>query len=232
MNMQNPRATIGDNSPPTPMEVCASEHDDVISEAANWADGDAVESEDQMNAVDVIIKGLKSYRSDLNKAGKEYTSPAHTIWKEKVAEVKTYTDDADLMQKALVAAVAPFKAKLAAEKEAERQAAWAAAREAERKADEAARKVNAADLEAAREAEAAKEAAMDAKKAASAAQKDTVKGLRTVTKHEICDMRALVNWIATNDKGAMAEFATEYARKHHKDIPDAIVETVTSKEAF
>jgi hypothetical protein len=37
-----------------------------------------------------------------------------------------------------------------------------------------------------------------------------------VTHHEITDMRSLVNWIATHDKDAMREFATEYARKHAK----------------
>jgi hypothetical protein len=37
-----------------------------------------------------------------------------------------------------------------------------------------------------------------------------------VTHHEITDMRSLVNWIATQDKDAMREFATEYARKNAK----------------
>lgn len=228
----NAHAEIGHNQPPTPMEICASEHDAAISEAQNWGDGVLVESEDQMKAVDQVIKGLKTYRTALNKAGKEYTQPAHEIWKGRVSEVKVYTDDADLLQKAMVALVAPFKAKLAAEKEAERQAAWEAARQAEREAAEIAARANAANIEQTREAEDAKAVAMEAKKLASAAQKDKVKGLRTVTRHEILSMRDLVNWIATNDKAAMAEFAMEYARKTHPEIPDAIVRTWTEKEAF
>jgi hypothetical protein len=185
-----------------------------------------------MDAVNSLIKDIKSYRSALTKAGKEYTDPAHKTWKGMVAEVKIYADDGDIMQAALVAAVAPFKAKLAAQKEAERQAAWQAARDAERAAEALAAKANAANIEDARAADAARHAALEAKKAASAAQKDTVKGMRTVTKHEVCDMRGLVNWIATNDKAAMAVFATEYARKTHADIPDAIVRTWTEKECF
>lgn len=225
-------APQGHNNPPSPMEVCASEHDDMISEGMNWADGEAVTDEPSMLAVDAIIKGVKSYRSALVKAGKDHTAPLHDVWKAAVADVKVYTEDADRLQAALVSVVAPFKAKLAAQKEAERQAAWQAARDAERAAEALAAKANAANIEDARAADAARHAALEAKKAASAAQKDTVKGMRTVTKHEVCDMRGLVNWIATNDKAAMAVFATEYARKKHADIPDAIVRTWTEKESF
>jgi hypothetical protein len=146
--------------------------------------------------------------------------------------VKVYTDDADRIQAALVASVGPFKATLAAEKEAARRAAWQAAQDAERAAEELARAANASDLDAQRAADAARNAALDARKAASSAQKDTVKGLRTVTHHEVCDMRGLVNWIATNDKDAMAEFARAYAAKNHSNMPDAIVRTWTTKEAF
>ena len=56
--------------------------------------------------------------------------------------------------------------------------------------------------------------------------------MRTDPHHEIVEMRDLVNWIATNDKPAMAEFATEYARKKHAAIPDGIVLTWQTKEAF
>lgn len=77
-----------------------------------------------------------------------------------------------------------------------------------------------------------KQEALEAQKAASAAQKDTVKGMRKVDKHEICDMRELVNFIAKNHKEEMAEFATEFARRNHKNIPDDVVRSWTEKEAF
>lgn len=231
MNDMSP-AGIGHNQAPDPIELVTAEYDATITEAQNWTDGEPVTTEAQMKAVDEIIGSFKSYRTALTKAAKERTDPLHKAWKAEVAAVKVYTDDADQIQAALVATVAPFKATLAAEKEAARQAEWAKAREAERAAEEAARNANAADLDAQREAVVAKAAALEANKRASAAQKDTVKGMRTVTHHEVCDMRALVNWIATNDKDAMADFARAYAAKHHSNMPDAIVRTWTTKEAF
>ena len=228
----NTRAVIGGNSPPDPIEVLTAQYDDIISEAQNWSDGESVTDEAQMNAVDELIKRFKTYRADLTQAAKERTDPLHKAWKSEVAAVKIYTDDADLLQRTLVAAVAPFKAKLAAEKEAARKAAWQAAQDAEREANAKAAAADTANIEAQREAAQAQAAAMEARKTASAAQKDTVKGMRTVHYHDIADMRALVNWIATNDKPAMAAFAEAYAARNHKDIPDAVVRSWTAKEAF
>jgi|GEM_PF-505576 len=232
MTDTNTRAVIGGNSPPDPIEVLTAQYDDIISEAQNWSDGESVTDEAQMNAVDELIKGFKTYRADLTKAAKERTDPLHKAWKSEVAAVKVYTDDADLLQRTLVAAVAPFKAKLAAEKEAARKAAWQAAQYAEREANAKAAAADTANIESQREAAQAQAAAMEARKTASAAQKDTVKGMRTVHYHDIADMRALVNWIATNDKPAMAAFAEAYAARNHKDIPDAVVRSWTAKEAF
>ena len=232
MTDTNTRAVIGGNSPPDPIEVLTAQYDDIISEAQNWSDGESVTDEAQMNAVDELIRGFKTYRADLTKAAKERTDPLHQAWKSEVAAVRVYTDDADLLQRTLVAAVAPFKAKLAAEKEAARKAAWQAAQDAEREANAKAAAADTANIEAQREAAQAQAAAMEARKTASAAQKDTVKGMRTVHYHDIADMRALVNWIATNDKPAMAAFAEAYAARNHKDIPDAVVRSWTAKEAF
>ena len=225
-------AGLGHNNPPDPLETVASQYDDIISEATNWTDGEPVTTEAQMLSVDALIKGFKTYRADLAKAGKERTEPLHRAWKAEVAAVKVYTDDADRIQAALVASVGQFKATLAAEKEAARRAAWQDAQDAERAAEELARAADVSNLDAQREADAARHAALKAKKAASAAQKDTVKGMRDVTHYQIQEMRALVNWIAANDKPAMAAFAEAYAAKNHKNIIDAIVRTWTTKEAF
>jgi hypothetical protein len=228
----NDLSPMGHNFPPTPMEECATVHDATISEAQNWGDGCLTETQGQHDAVDVLIKGMKSYRSALTKAGKEHTDPAHKAWKSKVAEVKVYSDDGDILQAALVSANAPFKLKLEAEREAERKAAWDKAREAEREANEREATANAASIEEVRAVAAAREAALDAKKAASAAQKNTTQGLRKVTNHEVMTLRGLVNWCATNKKAEMEVFAREIARKFHAEIPDEIVRTWTEKEAF
>lgn len=224
--------TIGHNNPPDPIEEVIAEYDAIISEAQNWADGEPVTDEASMKAVDEIIKGFKSYRSALTKAGKERTEPLHKAWKAEVAAVKVYTDDADMMQAALVALVAPFKAKLAEEKRAAERAAWEAADKARREAEAKAAAANAADIEAQREAMAAKQAAMDAEQAAKAQSKDKIKGMRTFTRHEITSIGDALNWIARHDKPAMADFVTEYVRKNHKAANIAGVRVWEEKEAF
>lgn len=223
---------IGHNNPPDPIELVIAEYDAILTEAQNWADGEPVTDEASMKAVDEIIKGFKSYRSALTKAGKERTEPLHKAWKAEVAAVKVYTDDADLLQSALVALVAPFKTKLAEEKRAAERAAWEAADKARREAEAKAAAANAADIEAQREAMAAKQVAMDAQKAAQAQSKDKVKGMRTVTRHEITDMRDVINWIARNDKEALAQFATEYVRRNHTEVAITGVRVWEDKEAF
>lgn len=225
-------APRGHNNPPDPIEEVLAEYDATISEAQNWTDGEPVTDEAGMKAVDAILKDFKSYRSALTKAGKERTDPPHKAWKAEVAAVKVYTDDADRIQSALVATAAPFKVKMAAEqKEAERKA-WEETNRLRREAEAIAAKANAADLDAQREVAAARQAAMDAENATKAQIKDGVKGMRKVTRHEITDMRALVHWIAANDKAAMADFATEYARRNHKTAALAGVRVWEEKEAY
>lgn len=223
---------IGHNGAPTPIEEVLAEYDGIIIEAQNWADGEPVTDEVGMKAVDAVLKEFKAYKSALTKAGKEQTGPLHKAWKDEVAAVKVYTDDADMMQKALVATVAPFKEKLAAEKREAERRAWEEAEKARKEAEAKIAEANAADIDAQRDAQAAQEAAIAAEKAAKSASKEKPKGMRTVTKHEITDMRALVNWIATNDKGAMADFATEYARRNHKSHDMNGVKVWTEREAY
>lgn len=224
--------TIGHNGPPDPIEQVIAEYDAVISEAQNWTDGEPVTDEAGMNAVDAILKEFKSYRSALVKAGKERTDPLHKAWKAEVAAVKVYTDDADRIQSALVATVAPFKAKLAEEKRAAERAAWEAAEKAKREAEAKATTARAADLEAQREIAEARQAAIDAENAAKAASKDKPKGMRKVTRYSIEDHRAALHWIAAMDRDAVTSFIEEYVRRNHKTAQIAGVNVWEEKEAF
>lgn len=230
MNDMTP--AMGHNNPPDPIELVTTEYADLIDEVQNWTDGETVTSEAQMKAVDALLKEWKTYRTKLANAGKERTDPLHKAWKAEVAAVKVYTDDADLIQKCLVDAVAPFKAKLAREKEEARIAAAREARKAQEEAERKAREAQAADLDAAREAAAALEAAKEATARAAAAQKDTVKGMRRVTKYEIKDHREALHDIAQNDGPAMTAFIEEYVRRNHKARAIKGVHVWTEKEAF
>lgn len=230
--LDNDRAVIGGNNPPDPIENVTAEFDAVISEAQNWADGEPVTDEAGMIAVDSVLKEFKSYKSALVKASKERTDPLHKAWKAEVAAVKVYTDDADRLQKCLVAAVAPFKEKLAAEKKAAERAAWEAAEKTRKEAEAKIAAANAADIDAQREAEAARQAVIDAENAAKAATKDKPKGMRKVTKYEIADHKAALHWIAASDRDAMTAFIEEYVRRNHKAASIDGVKVWTESEAF
>lgn len=226
-------AGMGHNNPPQdPIEAVTETYADLLGEIPNWTDGEPVADQAGCDSVDKLIKEFRTYKSDLKKAGEERTKPLHVAWKSEVAAVKVYTEDADVMQAALVATVAPFKAKKVAEIEAAKRKAWQAAEDARKEAEAIQAKANAADLDAQREIQVAKQAVIDAEKAAQAQSKETAGGVRTVTKYEIEDMRALVNDIARNDKEAMAAFAEEYVRKNHKHRNIDGVRVWKVKEAY
>jgi hypothetical protein len=229
--MANP-APIGHNSPPDPIDEALAPYGDAISEAENWLDGTPVENEDQMKAVDAVIKEIRAAKSDLAKAKKSATAPLHDAWKAEIARWKPTEDDIERRLKGLAAVVDPFKRKLAAQKEAAKRAAYEEARRKEREAEEAARKADVSDYEAATEAARLQSEAIAAKKAASAANKDTVKGLRTVTRYAIEDHRAALHWIAANDRDAVTAFIEEYVRRNHKAAEIGGVKVWQEKEAY
>jgi hypothetical protein len=228
----NAPAPIGHNNPPDPIDQIETQFADVRTEAENWTDGTTVENEGQMNAVDVLRKSMRDYRLALEKGQKSASAPLHDAWKAEVARWKPTIDDAKRIEDCLVAVVGAFKKKLEAQKEAERRAAWEAANKARQEAEEAARKAAATDLEAQRAAADAAQAAIDAQAAAQAAQRDTVKGMRTVTKYEITDHKALLNWIARNDRDAMTAFIEAWAQKNHKTTNADGLNVWQEKEAF
>lgn len=220
------------NNPPDPIDEALAPFGDVISEAENWADGSPVENEGQMKAVDALIKGVKAARKAVDTARDESTRPLHQAWKAEVARWKPTEDDLDRLVKCLVAAVDGFKRKLAAEKaEAERKAREEAMA-AKRAAEEAARLASEADIEAQRAAAEAQAKADDAWRHVADAAKDTVKGLRTVWRHQIEDDRAALHWIARNDKDAVAAFVADYVAKHFRDARIDGVNVWSEKVAF
>tara|TARA_R110000744_G_C19298180_1_gene555422 strand:- start:30 stop:728 length:699 start_codon:yes stop_codon:yes gene_type:complete len=229
---ENPRAKVGGNSPPNPIEACTQEWGDLLSEVEHWTDGEPVTDEAGMKAVDDLLKQFKAYKSALKAAGELITKPLHEAHTEAVASVKVYTADATRIQESLVATVAPFKAELAAKKEADRRAAWQAAQDAKKKADEIEAQANAASLDDQRAADDARRAAMDLQKAASVAQKDTVKGMRTVKTYEITDHKAALHWIAAQDRAAMTQFIEEYVRRNFKTAKIDGVTVTVGKEAY
>ena len=213
----NDRAVIGGNSPPDPIDEAEAPFRDAISEAENWLDGDAVESEAQMRAVDALIKSVKNCRRTVDAARDTATKPLHEAWKAETARWKPTQDDLDRIVNGLIAAVDAFKRKLAAEKA---EAARKAREEAEAKlraAQDAHRAADPANIEAQRAAAAAEREAESARIKAAVAAKDTVKGMRLTWFHEVTSLSALLRWINTHDRAALDAFAEEYARTHRQD---------------
>ena len=229
----NAPAKIGHNLPPDPIDEALAPFGDTITEAESWLDGQKVETEGQMKAADALLKSVKAARKAVDDARDVATKPLHDAWKGEVARWKPTQDDLDRLAKGLAALVNDFKVALAAQKEAARKEAERLAWEETRKAQEAARQADASNIEATRAAAAAIEAAEAAQKAEQAAAKDTVKGLRTVTKYEITDHRALLNFIAKNAREDVTAFIEEWARKNHKQFTGADgLHVWTEKEAF
>lgn len=229
----NAHAQIGGNNPPDPIDEALAPFGDTITEAEGWLDGKAVETEGQMKAVDALTKEIKAAKKAVEAAEESEAKPIYDQWKAAKARYKPTLDDLDRIVKGLVAAVDGFKRKLAAEKaEAERLARAEAARKM-REAEEAARSAAANDIEAQRAAAVAQAEAAEAQRLAQSASKDTVKGLRTVTRYEITDYRAMLNWIARNDRDAITAFIEAWAAKHHKDNQSAEgLRVWTDREAF
>lgn len=232
MNAVNPRAVIGGNNPPDPIDVALEPYGAVIEEAASWLDGAAVENDGQLKATDTLLKALKDVRKAVDIARDECTKPLHEAWKLEVARWKPTQDDLDRQVKCLVAAQAPYKAKLAAEKEEARRKAQEEADRIAEEARKAHQAANAASIEEQRKADELIAAAEEAQKQARIAAKDTVKGMRSVQVYAIEDHRAALHWIAKNDREAVTAFIDEYVRRNFKTRPIDGVKVETRKEAF
>lgn len=230
MNDMTPAA--GHNNPPDPLTEALAPYGDFITEAESWLDGEAVSDEGQMKAVDALSKQIKAAEKAVKDAEESAAKPLYDAWKAEKAIYAPTLDDLGRIKKGLAALVNDFKRKLAAEKaEAERVARMEADR-ARREAEAKARAADAADIEAQREAAAAQAEAERKQAEAAKASKDTVKGLRKVTRYEITSHKDALHWIAQNDRDAMTAFIDDYVRRNHKAGAIAGVRVWEEKEAF
>lgn len=229
----NTHAKIGHNTPPNPIDEALAPFGDAISEAENWLDGVAVDSEEQMNEVDGLLKHVKAAKKAVTAAEESAAKPLYDMWKDEKAKFAPTITDLDRIAKGLVSITDAFKRKLAAEKAEKARLAEAEMWRKAREAEEASRKANAGDIEAQRNAASLQEAFNAAESEARAAAKDTVKGMRSVTRYEITDHRALLNYIAKEARDDLTAFIEEWARKHHKEFANADgLRVWIEKEAF
>lgn len=222
----------GHNNPPDTIDEALAPYGDYITEAESWLDGEVVETEGQMKAVDALTKQIKAAIKDVKSGEEGEAKPVYDQWKGIKARWKPTIDDLSRIRDGLVSIVSVFKKQLAAEKQEAEDLAWEKANAAQQEAEAKAATANDGDIEDQREAAAAKHDAIDAEIAAKAAKADKPKGMRTVHKYEIEDDRAALHWIAKNDKPAVADFIAEYVRRNRRDQNIDGVKTWDEKEAF
>ncbi len=236
MTDTNPRAVAGDNNPPAddPIDAALAPWADDLAEIENWIDGEPIETVEQMEAVDALIKSIKTIRSKVNEARLDATRPLKAVWDAENERWKPTTEDLDRQQKCLVNLVAPIKKRLHDEAEAEKRRKWEEANQARREAEAAAAAAAAegSNIDAEREAAAMAEAAKQADTEARKASKTKQKGTRTVHHHKVESGQAVINWIIENDRGAMQAFIAGYVSKATVTTDIAGVKRWTTQEAF
>lgn len=211
----------------TPFDIIVESIDDALLEARNWADGNAAETQEQVDEIARLIDDL--------------TGNAKALEAERVKEKKPLDDQIDAIQDRYNAFLAPLKNKkpgkvpmaidalhaakrpflIKREQEIE-DARLAAAAEAAAKAKEAAEamaKANAANLEEREAAEAKIKEAEDAQRAATVAANDRAhahgggraQGLRTRPVAEITDLDAAVKFYWGDSRAAFVELVQKLA---------------------
>ena len=163
---ENPRVAMGDNQPPEPttFEAVKTHMDDLLTEARNWADGQAVENQAQADDISRLIEDLRLAGNAADEARVAEKKPLD----EQIDEIQTRYNAyiAGMKAKvktpgkvtvaidALKAALHPYLAKLKAEQDAIAEAARKTAEEAAQKDADAARAASVDDLAAREEADA------------------------------------------------------------------------------
>jgi hypothetical protein len=229
---------IGHNNPPDPFAAIKAHVDDLMVEARNWADGAAIENQDQADTVARLIDDFRGAAKAADDARKEEAKPfddgkaaVQAKYAELIAETKAQTGAIPRALAALKATLTPWLQKL----ERERQEAERAAREEAgakaREAAEAMRASNPANLDEREAAEALVDAAKSAEAAANAIGRDRAQargdgraiGLRRVYRPVLADRKAaLVHYASTRPDDLVSflcRLAEEDVRAGKRQIP-------------
>jgi len=222
----------GHNQPPkTPFEAVEDRIELLHIEATNWLDGDAIENQGQADAVSKLLDDTRKARKEADNARKVENKPFDDGKREVQGRYNPLLKKADTIADLCKKVLAPFLAKIDAEKKAVAEQARKDAEEAAAKAREAFAKADATDLAAREEAERYADDAKAAEQHAARAAKDkgTAKGgaravtLRSVFTGSITDLTACARHYWTTDRPALealiAEMVARDVRAGKRDIP-------------
>lgn len=229
---------MGHNNPPEHLartDAILAPFSVYLDEAANWLDGIPVETEDQLEAVDMLLSNVKAAEKALLQARDAATKPLHDVWKAEVAYWKVAADDLERLKKGLARISNDFKVKLADLREAEARRIRAEAEKSLQAAKALARDADPADIHAMRVADVARREAEEVMRAARTIEKTRPKGLRTVRKWAYIDgegRRLALHWIARNDREAMTEFIDDYVARNYRTKQMDGVKIWDEREAY
>lgn len=219
-------ATLGHNGPPNPTsyEAATAQINDLYDEAKNWLDGETVSSQAIADNISALLNMIRAAEKEADEARKAEKKPHDDAGKAVQARYKPLLEKAAMASDACKKALAPWLAKLEAEKRAIAEAARREAEEKTKIAREAYQKAQADDLEARENAEALLKEAKAAEQAAARAEKDTAKAagdggravsLRSVFTPVLTDLNAAVRhyWITHK-----ADFETLVVTLAERDV--------------
>ncbi len=233
---------MGHNLPPkTPFEIAEDRIETLHVEATNWLDGDAIENQGQADAVSRLLSDARKARKEADTARKIENAPFVTGKAEVQGRYNPLLKRADIIADLCKKVLAPFLARIDAEKKAAAEQARKDAEEATAKAQEAFAKADPTNLDAREEAERYADDAKVADAHAKSAAKDkgAAKGgqravtLRSVFTGSITDLTACARHYWATDRDALEALIAEMVRRDvragKRDIPG--VEITEEKKA-
>jgi hypothetical protein len=230
-------APIGHNNPPA-FEAISLHVSDLMTEARNWCDGSAIESQPQADTVAKLIDDFRAAAKAADDARKEEAKPfdeGKAAVQEKyavlIADTKSQKGQIVRALEALKATLTPWLQKLERERREAEEAARKAAEEKARAAAEAMRATSMADLEGREAAEALVSEAEAAQHAADAIGKDRAHakgdgraiGLKKFYRAELTDRKAaLIHYLTNRPEdivGILQRLADTDVREGKRTIP-------------
>lgn len=231
----NPRVALGDNAPPadpTPFDAIRVHIEDLYDEAKNWADGAAIESQEQADAVQTLMRQVQEAAKAADDERKRENIPfdqgkaaVQAKYADLISDTKAVRGKTVLAIDALKRALTPWLQKLEAERQAEakrlRDEAEAAANAA-RAAAQAAQATN--DLQATEDAEEAFKAAQGAERDARRVEVERPKAVGYGRAASLRDNWIIQGFVPVQNGDETVEGKTALLRHYWARNREALVE--------
>ena len=209
------------NPPKTPFEIAVEQVDTLHVEAGNWLDGDAVENQAQADMVSKLLDDARKARKVADDARKIEAAPFDDGKSEVQARYRPLLAKADIIADLCKKVLAPFLAKIEAEKREVERIAREKAEAAAEAARKACQEADATNLAARENAENLILKAKYLEAAANRAAKDkgAAKGgaravtLRSVWTPEIHDLTAAARHYWTTDRAALEALVMDLVQR-------------------